>query len=358
LIPKKDIFIRESPLTDITTIWGSKMKTKLIVLIICGMLMTSFFVLAKPPENMVLDKQSPTRATSSSDANVPVWEIGDYWTYKIDNISISFEEENQTINLFISIDSLPLTVTNDTGSYYTLSFSTTTSGHAKIDGDLGDGPINISITFSSVKISGDVMIEKTTLGIKSISALLKGRFIVDVIEQPYINLSLQTIPVPITMNTITTFGVPISMLSFPLSTSTSWNLSATNFTVNGKIHSIWLNILHFINLIAKLLGNEFLPPEIESLLPVVDIKDALITFGIGNIFQIPEIPDAFLCMNTENISVPAGNYEAYNISMAGGLAQAFYAPAAGNVVKITGNIEQIIPYIHNINMELLETNYS
>jgi hypothetical protein len=322
------------------------------------MLLTSFLVLAKPSEKIVPSNQSPKQTTSSYEADVPVWAVGNQWTYKIDNISLSLEQENQTIDLFISVDSLPLTVTNDSGSYYTLSFSTTTSGYGKIDADLGDGPINISITFSSVKISGNVKIDKTTLGIKSLYTLLKGRFMIHVIEQPYINLSLQTIPVPITMNVTTTFGTPLSILSFPLSTNMSWNLAATNFTLNGKIHSFWLNILHFVNNIAKILGIEFLPPEIEVLLPVVDIKDALTAFGIGNIFQIPEIPNAFFCLNTESVTVPAGTYDAYNITMAGGLAQCFYAPSAGNVIKIAGNIEQIIPYIHNINMELLSTNYS
>ena len=75
-------------------------------------------------------------------------------------------------------------------------------------------------------------------------------------------------------------------------------------------------------------------------------------------FQIPAIDSAFFCLNTENITVLAGDYEAYNITIIGGMAQCFYAPTAGNVVKITGNLEELIPYITNINMELLSTNYS
>ena len=75
-------------------------------------------------------------------------------------------------------------------------------------------------------------------------------------------------------------------------------------------------------------------------------------------FQIPAISNAFFCLNTENITVPAGTYEAYNITLFGGLAQCYYAPTAGNVVKITGNFEEINPDIKNINMELISTNYS
>jgi hypothetical protein len=102
----------------------------------------------------------------------------------------------------------------------------------------------------------------------------------------------------------------------------------------------------------------FLPPEVATLLPVVDIKDALTTLGPGNVLPMPMIAGAFFCNNTEPISVPAGIYNAYNITIVGGMARCFYAPTVGNIVKLTGNIQNLIPYITNINMELLSTNYS
>lgn len=320
------------------------------------MLLTSCVVLATPSEKIMKTKPG-TQHLSRLSTDVPVWHVGDYWTYKVDNISFNFEEDNQTINMLLTVDQLPLNVTDDSGDYYTLSFSTKASGHGQIDVNLGDGPINIVIDFTGITIDGNVLIEKTSLGIKSIDANLKGRFKIDIIEQPYTNLSLPHIPIPFTMNLTIACGTPVSILSFPLDTGKTWNLSATNFTINGKIHSFWFNVIHFVNMILGFFGYQLLPPEIEVLFPVIDIKDALTTFGIGNVFSIPEVPGIFQCLNIENITVPAGTYDAYNISIAEGIGSIFYAPAAGNVVKIAGNFQQVIPYIQNVNMELVDTNY-
>ena len=75
------------------------------------------------------------------------------------------------------------------------------------------------------------------------------------------------------------------------------------------------------------------------------------------VFKIPAIPFACICYNTENITIPAGTYKVYTV-LIGGKAQCYYAPTAGNIIKITGNFEEIVPNITNINMRLLSTNYS
>ena len=336
------------------------MKTKLIGILICLMLMTTFLTVAKPSEK-IESKSSTETMSTAYDANVPVWEIGDQWIYKIDNISINNQTESKTINLFLKIAELPLTVISTIGDFYTLTFTTNVSGQGKIYSDQGDGPVNISITFTNISLSGNVIIEKSTLGIKEISvAFSKEKFLVDIIDQPFFKLPriLQKISAKITMNMTTTFDTPFSLLTFPLSTLLVWNSTATNFTINGKIQCLWLNLINFLNKMAKLAGNEFLDPDVAALLPVLDIKEALTTLGNGNVFQTPAISDAFFCLNTENITVPAGLYYAYNITLIGGLAQCFYAPTAGNVIKINGNLEEIIPYLKGINMELLSTNYS
>ena len=36
----------------------------------------------------------------------------------------------------------------------------------------------------------------------------------------------------------------------------------------------------------------------------------------------------------------------------GGLGNIYYAPEVGNIVKITGNFEDVLPFISNINAEL------
>jgi hypothetical protein len=211
--------------------------------------------------------------------------------------------------------------------------------------------MNLTFSFSNLKLSGDVKIEKSTLGIKELSvAFNREKFMLE-IEQSYFTLPsfLQKISTKLTMSMTGTFTTPLSLLTFPLSTGISWDLASTNVTINGKIQSVWLYLLNFMNKIAKLFGKEFLPPEISTLLPVIHIEDE---------FKFPANDSTFFCLSTENITVPAGTYNAYTISFLEGKAQCYYAPTAGNVIKITGNLEKIIHGLTNFNMELLSTNYS
>ena len=329
------------------------MKTKLIGMLICVMLMTTLLAVAKPPQK-IESKSSTETMSTAYDADVPVWEIGDQWTYKIDNINIVFNQTGTLFDLYLTIDELPLRVSALNETSYTLAFETTISGNSKIDLDRGEGPINISITFSNLELSGNIIFEKSTLGIKAFSGSFNGRFWVKIIQQPYFPIPwLPKFPVKIKSDLASDFSIPITPVMFPLNDSMMWNLSATNLTLNGEVRSPWLYLMLLVNSIYP-----FLPSEVAALLPVVDIKDALTTLGPGNVIPMPMIAGAFFCNNTEPISVPAGIYDAYNITIVGGMAQCFYAPAAGNIVKLTGNIQDLIPYITNINMELLSTTYS
>jgi hypothetical protein len=333
------------------------MKIKILVILLCGMLLTTSVVLAVPSENMKTSTVE-TRHVSPSSTDVPVWHVGDFWTYKVDNISVNYQQNNQTIYLSLSIDQLPLTVDSASGDAYTLSFSTKASGHGIIEVVSEQGPINMIVDFTNVKLSGSVMIEKTQLGIQSIDATLQGLFRLNIIKQPFVPFQIHHLPIPITMHVIIDCSSPISILAFPMDTGMTYGLQATNLTINGEVHSIWLNIIHFANTVMGFFGKAFLSEEIDALLPVLNIKDALTTFGLSNVFSVPEVPEIFTTSSTmEPLSVPAGTYNVYNISIAEGIGSIFYAPAAGNVVKISGNFQDMIPFIQNIKMELIDTNY-
>jgi hypothetical protein len=335
------------------------MKTKFIGILICIMLMTTLFAVAKPPQK-IESKSSTETKSPLYNVDVPIWKNGDQWTYQIDDISIVTQQENKSIILHLSIANVPLTVVSTTGDTYTLEYKTTINGQLTVSVDKGNGPVNISMTFTDLDISGNILVDKSTLARKEISAsFTREKFSIE-IEQSYIPLPsfLQKFSTKLTMNLKTSFDTPISLLKFPLNTGTSWNLKSTNATITGQIKSFYLYLINFINKIAKLFGKEFIPPEISALLPVIDIEKTLSTLGHGNVFSIPSIPDAFVCLNTENITVPAGTYDTYNITIFGGPAQCYYAPTAGNIVKIIGNLEEINPDIKNIKMELISTNYS
>lgn len=326
--------------------------------VVCFMLLTTLITVAKPTVNQYQHEVNEPVAPSFN-VDAPVWEIGDTWVYKIDNISFCLDDENQTVDVFISINELPLEVVNVTDENYLLTYTTEVSGICKVDVDLGDGPVNFTVTFTNLAVDGNLVINKTALGIKDLSVTLKGRFLIDIIEQPYIELpfTLPQIRFPVNINATSACENPIAMLTFPLSTGLSWGITETNITFTGQIRSIWFNIIRFINNIAKFFNRAFLPPEIEALLPVVNIREALALMGYNNTVTVPTINQTFTCTALETITVPAGTYDVYNISILQGLAWFYYAPDAGSVIKIMGNLEELIPYLKNMNMELLETNH-
>ena len=226
--------------------------------------------------------------------------------------------------------------------------------------NFSDGYILLTLSFSNLELSGNILIEKSTLGIKEVSvAISKEKFMLQ-IDQPFIPLPpfLQKISAKITMNMIRTFDTPLSLLTFPLNTGTTWFFNSSNSTINGKIQSNWLYLLNFFNKIAKLFGHEFIPAKFSELLPIIDINQAITALDSENVFKFPVNDSMMFCTNTENITVPAGSYNAYTITFLEGQAQCYYAPMAGNVIKISGNLEQLIHGLTNFKMELLSTNYS
>jgi hypothetical protein len=324
------------------------------------MLVATFFAVAQQQTNTATVSQPESMNQIIMDDDVPIWEIGDTWTYRIDDIDVDFQEENQTVQVHLEIDQLLLEVTGDNPETYDLEFSGEISGTCNVDVDFGEGPILLDITLESTPISGDLVIEKSNLGIDALNAYIQGTLIVHVFEQPYFNLpfSIPQIPIKGEVDLNVDVGTPLAILEFPMSTLTAWNLTATNFTLDGELRSIWLRIIDFINTIVSIFGIELIPPEMAALLPDVDLSDTFDILGVGSFFEIPEIPYAFTCFERDNITVEAGTFDAYNISIAGGVAGCYYAPDAGNVIKIEGNFQELLPYITDISMELVATTYS
>lgn len=328
-------------------------------LLIGIMLLTTFFAVAQPIQKK--DMRHSSNSMASSMIDVPVWEIDDTWTYKIEDITMDFSNANQSIRMDLSIAELPLIVTAVTDEYYTLSFTTTMNGQGHFSANLGDGPINVSISFTNAAITGSLQFDKATLGIEDASvSFVKQKITFNVIEQPYLPLPdwLHVISAKVTSNVDILSDSSVTLFKFPLMTGSAWNLSATNLSTTGTIQSLFLNLLNFLNNIAKLFDKEFLPADFAALLPVIDIKDAMMTYRGTNVFQVPVVPYAFMCFNKENISVIAGLFEAFNITLFGGLGQCFFAQDAGSIILLKGNFEQLIPFVKNIDMELTDTTYS
>jgi hypothetical protein len=56
--------------------------------------------------------------------------------------------------------------------------------------------------------------------------------------------------------------------------------------------------------------------------------------------------------------VDAGSYSAYNIWLLKGVGMFYYAPDVQNLVKIEGNVQDFIPLIDQISLDLVETTVS
>ena len=114
-----------------------------------------------------------------------------------------------------------------------------------------------------------------------------------------------------------------------------------------------------VNRIARLFGMELIPQSLAQYLPVVDISEMLNDFGMGNEIAIPEITDffdtpSFECRSEESVTVPAGTFTTYDVWFMVGAGEIFYSPEVQNVVKIRANIDNYIPIIDNISLDLIE----
>jgi len=352
------------------------MKGKIVGILICVMLLTTFFSIAKNVENVHVDHFIENNEMGSSlyDDDVPIWEIGNTWTFKVDDINLEISDENLsenfTIQLHGGIDSLPLEVVDDTGDSYQVAFQATIIGYFFVDIDLGDGPINITGELEDTTIEGSILFNKSDLGVKQVDVSISGKLSIVVNEQPYGNFSFfPEIPVSATITADAEFDPVYPIIDFPLNTSKFWGLPAVNITFDGTIESIWLRIFNGLNKLIRLPGIIELiaalthtDPEmfheisdiLLDILPVIDIGYVLNEYlGVENVIHLPGIPIIFMCNSTENITVPAGTFNAYNISIIGRLGNIYYAPEVKNIVKIEGNFEDVLPFISNINAELI-----
>lgn len=237
------------------------MKTKLIGSLICLMLLTTLFAATQAGKTNQGAISTRTQVASAPMIDVPVWELGDSWTYQIDDISLNYSTGTQSVLIHGSLSTLPLEVTSTAGDFYTLSFETTMDGVGYINADPGDGPVNISVTISDLAIQGAIQVQKSNLGIKDIALSFDNQKITfNIIEQPYIPLPtwLHLISAKFTSDIEINCNYSLALLSFPFGTGVFWDLIGTDFSINGQIQSKLFNLLYFINNIVKLFGKELL----------------------------------------------------------------------------------------------------
>ena len=351
------------------------MKTKIIGIIICLMLMTTFLTHAENIESItVKDGSTENSPISNYVVEPPVWELGYKWCYKINKFIIDFKDTDLGLYADIKFDNLCLEVTSVTEDYYELTFDSLCNGTFWIFFDLGDGIINISTKLQNINFDGTIIFNKINMGIEELHPTISGNFDVEIIDQPYIDF-----PFKLHKNEEVTIDLDLvfedahrPIVKFPFNLSDCWGIPAGNLTLDGTISSQILGTIYdfneIINPILDWLNKTFNGEKISRLFEFSNIlKDLLpeipICYILTNyldrencIFNIPEVsedPPIICCIGNDLITVPAGTFDCYNITIAG-MANLYYNTTVGAMVKFIGNLQDIVPSISNIEIELID----
>lgn len=264
------------------------LKKSLIVLTLIFLLIAGFNPLINANrvciniENDTCLKNS-TLSFQNYEAEVPVWNVGDSWTYdvELDGSSVAL------ISFEGKVEDLVFRVVADTESSYKLEFN------GQVNGEVSTEDSSITGTLKDTIVEGDLSIEKSMLGIQQLDAQISGKIIITLI------------PIPLTINLTLNFNPAYNSLDFPISIGKQWIITSSDVT--GKA-------------------------DISSLLEGVAIFTSV---GGGNAN----------CISIESITVEAGTYEAYKIIGDGDISEIYYAEIAGNVIKAlasTSNYDEII----------------
>jgi hypothetical protein len=369
LMFRKEIFLEEE-----------KMKTKIIGLVVCFVMIAAVFSIGKPIQSETMKPVGNNLSSSgvlNDDVVVPTWTVGNRWSYEIEMLTADIVTTNQSYNFTMTTENLTLTVIDVGADTYTVAFDVPKiSGGINISFIREDGFINITASLDDTTLNGTIVFGKPDLGVQQFQVYLAGRLHAKITDLPSISLRH-----PISVRgkadimLLASYNVSYPLIAFPFDVGSFWGRPAVNISLDGTIKAPWLNKMSIINNIARkhwnvmeflcsLLGVDSVALKNISdvcydLLPVVDIGNALKTYMTGNSFNIPSIPPiVFSCLSPpETMTVTAGTFTAYNITVGLGMGNVYYAPDVGNIIKIGGHFTDANPYLKTLELQLIDTNY-
>ena len=266
------------------------MKIKFIVIMLCIFLFSSTFCIAS---KLSIDNNQET--TNLDD--VPVWNVGDYWVYSIDQLTVDFQSSSQRIYIDGSIDDFKWTVSDTSGSTYTVDFTGKINANYEIY--LSSPSLEFYITGTIkdtlTKLSGTIIFTKSDLQIQGISGEIRGITMGKISPLPF------SLPLPFKAIIGGSLSTPFPLFDFPLDTNKFWNMP--DLTAQMSINA------------GGIFGLISIP------------MTATVNYGWT--------PLAFHCKNIQQITVEAGTFDAWEIeSTFFDLFSYYYAPDVGNLVKI------------------------
>jgi hypothetical protein len=251
------------------------------------------------------------------DDDVPVWQVGDSWTYTVDNLTVNYDDSGQKILVNGRIDDFIWTVVDTSDSmYYKVNFTgkLTASYTLKFSSISGNLDCQGTMKKSLNRLKGTILFTKSDLQIHDLSAEVKGlsAAIIAPLKRP--------LPIPFKLSVYGDFSEDFPLFDFPLSTDKYWNLPHMEITMQAIAGGIF-GIFHY-------------PISIST--------------------EYWWLPFAFHCQDKQDVTVPAGTYSAYKISsLFGEYFEYYYAPDVGNLIKIDAALQN-----GAVTAELKATTYS
>jgi hypothetical protein len=272
---------------------GEDMKIKIFGIIILMLLLTS--AMSAVGQNTIVKKQNMGQTLLDDD--VPIWNVGDSWTYTINDFTYDYDEGGLKLFFDGNIDDFIWTVADTSGSTYIVDFTAQLSCDFEIQLSSPSTTLIVTgkIRDTLTKMTGTLIFTKSNLYLQDMSAEIRGIVFAKISPIPI------ALPLPFraTLNADLTTEFPL--FDFPLSPNKFWNLPAMDIVANVNAGGIF----------------------------------GLISIPITFTTNYPWIPLAFHCKNKQDISVEAGIFDAWEIeSTFFDLFRYYYAPDVGNIVKI------------------------
>ena len=269
------------------------MKYKILACSIIIIFLINIAAVASPVSN-----NSKENKTTTLEDPVPTWTVGDTWIYTFNSIIVDYSYNDLKVYMTGRVDDFKWTVTDTSGEDYIVDLT----GKITVDSydiylPFASRVLHItgSIKPSLTRLSGTITFTKSDLEIKDISASITG------ISAAKISPLFFSIPIPFKITLDSDLSTVFPIFNFPLYGNKFWSL------------------------------------------PSIEIVSNLNVGGLFGIFKYPITftssyswtPFAFHCKPKVDVTVEAGTFNAYDIeSTFFDIFEYFYAPTAGNLVKI------------------------
>ena len=178
------------------------MNKRVLGTFVCILLLLNFSTVCGQINFKRLENLSNMTFLANS-TDLPSWRVGDSWTY-----DIVLNGNSDSLSYFNGeIEDLMICVDDDSGNSYKLEFEGSITGEVSTE--------DVSGTLKDTIIEGDVLFEKSNLGIKQLNVHIQGKLIVVLVP------ILLDIDLTVTFNPISARTRSVMSVETPMTPATS-----------------------------------------------------------------------------------------------------------------------------------------